>query len=157
MNFRNFLNTNIVIYSVKVSDLVIDDEYIVVKAEAAVVEIAEEITNSGIPDAVVVDDEGNVLGALDDFDIVSKVVAKKLDPLEVTAKDIMYAPPPVKLETEVKRAEEIMKEMKASMLPVVNNERKLLGVVTIMDVLEAREFEEIKSEGFFTSLKRLFS
>ncbi|MHA2029653.1 MAG: CBS domain-containing protein [Candidatus Kariarchaeaceae archaeon] len=139
-----------------VSDVEIEDEYVVVKASDTIYDVAQAISKAGIPDAVVLDEDETVLGALDDFDIVSKVLAVDKDHKTITAKDILYAPPPVKQTTSLKDAHEIMQELDATMLPVVDDEKKLLGVVTIMDVLEglAKEYENLN---FWGKLKKAFT
>ena len=43
---------------------------------------------------------------------------------------------PVKLETELKDAHAILQELEATMLPVVDEDNKLLGVLTILDVMD---------------------
>ena len=98
--------------------------------------LAKAIAKAGVPDAVILDENNQVLGVLDDYDIVSKVLAEEKDPKVVTAADIMYAPPPVKLETELSKVHEILTQLEASMLPVVDDDKKLLGVITIMDVFD---------------------
>ena len=59
-----------------VSDVEIDDEFITVKGSMTIIEISKEMARVGIPDAVVVDDDDKVLGAVDDYDIVSKCLAE---------------------------------------------------------------------------------
>ncbi|MHA2169274.1 MAG: CBS domain-containing protein [Candidatus Kariarchaeaceae archaeon] len=124
-----------------VDEVEIEDDYITVKETDSILEVAKAIAKAGIPDAVVVDNDNHALGALDDYDIVSKVIAMEKDPNELTAKDIMYAPPPVRKSTTLKETHEIMQQLEATMLPVVDEEKKLIGVVTIMDVLEGIAFE----------------
>jgi len=138
-----------------VSDVEIEDDYVVVKGSDTIYVVAQTIAKAGIPDAVVLDEDETVLGALDDFDIVSKVLAVDDDPKAVTAKEVMYAPPPVRTTTSLKDAYEMMQELDATMLPVVDDDKKLLGVLTVMDILEglSKEYENLS---FFGKLKRSF-
>ncbi len=119
-----------------VSKVQIDDDYITVNSDDTIIEVAKAIAKAGVPDAVILDAENNVLGVLDDYDIVSKVLAEEKDPRVITAAEIMYAPPPVKLDTPLEKVHEILTQLEASMLPVVDESNKLLGVITIMDVLD---------------------
>lgn len=135
-----------------VSKVQIDDEYITVNAKDTVIEVSKKMAKSGVPDAVVVDEKQYVLGVLDDYDIVSKVLAEDKDPLTVTAEEIMYAPPPVKLDTELSKVHEILTQLEASMLPVVDEEKKLLGVITIIDVLDGM----MENQGIFDRIKGMF-
>ena len=138
-----------------VGDVEIEDDYITVKNTDTILEVAKAIAASAIPDAVVLDENDKVVGALDDFDIVSKVIAVEKDHNKITAAEVMYAPPPVRTTTTLEEAHKIMQELDATMLPVVDDEIKLLGVVTIMDVLEglSGDFEKLS---FFGKLKLLF-
>ena len=121
----------------KVSELEFEDDYTVVEDSMTILEISRLIRDTGLPDIIVTDKKtGAVMGALDDFDIVSKVVAEERLPLETTAKDVMYSPPPVHPETDLKRVVEIIENLKINMLPVVDANKKLIGVITIADVLE---------------------
>jgi CBS domain-containing protein len=139
-----------------VSDVNYEDDYVVVKGSDSIYDVAQTISKAGIPDAVVLADDETVLGALDDFDIVSKVLAVDKDHKTTTAEEVMYAPPPVRPTTSLKDTHEIMQELDATMLPVVDEDKKLLGVVTIMDVLEglAKEYENLS---FWQKLKRAFT
>jgi magnesium transporter len=137
-----------------VSEVTIDDDYITVKVDDTVLQVAKAIAKAGVPDAIVLDKDGKALGALDDYDIISKAIAPEKDINTMTAKDIMYAPPPVKLDTNLEEVHKIMNELEATVLPVVDDERKLLGVITIMDVLEGQAAETDSS--FFGRLRALF-
>ena len=136
---------------VDVADIDYQDEFITVKGSMTISEVAKEIAKAGVPDAVVIDDKDKVLGALDDYDIVSKCLAEDHDPKTMKAEDIMYAPPPVKLTSDLNEVHETMQKLEATMLPVVDDENNLLGVVTIMDVLEGLN-QEHQQKGFFAKL-----
>ena len=130
---------NRVINQMKVRELSIEDEYFVVKANETVLDLAKKITDTGIPDAVVVDEENKVLGVTDDFDIVTKVVAQGKDPATVKVEEIMFQPPHVYEDTDLERVDKIMREFKASIVPVVNKEKQIIGVVTVFDLQEGME------------------
>ncbi len=138
----------------QVKDLEIDDEYITVHDTDTIVEVSKKMKQAGMPDAVVVDSEEKILGALDAYDIVSKVLAEETNPKEVSAKDIMYTPPIVTPDTPVRRVHEIMRELNVSLIPVSNNEEKLIGVVTILDVLDGLSIEEAKEKSWLGKLRR---
>ena len=136
-----------------VSDVEIDDEFITVKGSMTIIEISKEMARVGIPDAVVVDDDDKVLGAVDDYDIVSKCLAEEKDPMVLTAEEIMFSPPPIRIDTDLKAVHEMMQELEATMLPVTDTEKNLKGVVTLMDVLDGlgRERQSM------SLLQRIFS
>lgn len=137
-----------------VSEVTIDDDYITVKVDDTVLQVAKAIAKAGVPDAIVLDQDDKALGALDDYDIISKAIAPEKDINKMTAKDIMYAPPPVKLDTDLDEVHKIMNELEATVLPVVDDDRKLLGVITIMDVLEGKAAASDNS--FLGRLRALF-
>ena len=138
----------------QVKDLEIDDEYITVQDTDTIVEVSKKMKHAGMPDAVVVDSEEKILGALDAYDIVSKVLAEETNPKEVNARDIMYTPPIVTPDTPVRRVHEIMRELNVSLVPVSNNEEKLIGVVTILDVLDGLSIEEAREKSLLGKLRR---
>jgi len=112
--------------------LKIDDDYLVIGSNATVMQAAEKIRDSGIPDMVVVDDQKGVLGIASDFDICTKVVAAGRDPKTTKVTEAMYAIEPVSPTTTVIEAFKHLRKNKAPVVPVVG-EGKLLGVVTLMD------------------------
>ncbi len=125
----------------KVKDVEIDDDYVVVHNADSILDVAKKIAEAGIPDAVVLDADDKVVGSLDDYDIISKVIAPEMDLKSTTAADIMFVPPPVRLSTELEKVHEMMEKLEATALPVIDDDNKLLGVITIMDILEAEAFE----------------
>ena len=135
----------------KVSNVNIEDDYIVVDAKDNLVKVAKEMAKVGIPDAVVTKEDGSVLGALDDYDIVSKCLAEEKDPKNMTAEDIRYAGPKVKLYTDLTEVNNTLQSLRATILPVVDDDNKLLGVITINDVWEGMADEE-ETKGFFAKL-----
>lgn len=139
----------------KVSDVNIDDDFITVKQDDNVLKVAKTMATAGIPDAIVLDESNISLGALDDYDIISKVIAQEKNPKDVFAEDIMYAPPPVRLNTDLKRVHQIMQELEATILPVVDEDNKLIGVITIMDVLEGLAVEA-ESDSLWFKFKQFF-
>lgn len=117
-----------------VKDLVIDDEYGIIKSDATVVQAAQKMKELAIPDLVVLDTETDeVRGIIADFDIVQHVVAEGKDPAKEMVTSPMYQIEPVTLQTNVVDAFERMRDLQVNVVPVIE-EKKLLGVVTIQDV-----------------------
>jgi CBS domain-containing protein len=135
----------------KVNDVNIEDDHIVVNAKDNLIKVAQEMAKVGIPDAIVTKEDGSVLGALDDYDIVSKCIAEEKDPKEMTAEDVMYAGPKVKLDTDLSEVNKTLQSLRATVLPVVDDDNKLLGVITINDVWEGLADEE-ETKGFFAKM-----
>lgn len=116
-----------------VKDLVIDDEYGIIKSDASVKDAAKKMKEIGIPDLVVVDMKNDkVLGVIADFDIVQDIVAEGKDPEQVKVVEVMYIITPVTLETSVEEAFERMRDLQVNVVPVVKD-GKILGVCTVQD------------------------
>lgn len=116
-----------------VKDLVIEDDYDTITSKSMVKEAALMMKEKGIPDLVVLQDDGSILGIIADYDIVIGLVAsgKSGDSTKVT--ETMYRIEPVTLETPVQIAFNRMQELDVSAIPVCNANNKIIGVVTIAD------------------------
>jgi CBS domain-containing protein len=122
---------------VTIANLKIDDEYDTIK-DTTVVEASKKIKEKNIPDLVVIDDNEKVLGTISTYDIVTKIVAESKS-LETRVSEIMMKVKPFSLETKVVEAFDIMKIEQVEVVPVTDENKKLLGVVTVMDVYSALE------------------
>jgi len=116
-----------------VRDLVIDDQYGVIKSNASVQEAAKRMKELAVPDLVVVE-EGTekVLGVIADFDIVQNVVAEGTDCSNAKVISTMYTIEPVSLDTPVSLAFTRMQTLRVNVVPVVED-GKLVGVASIQD------------------------
>lgn len=123
---------------ITVGHLKIDDEYDIISNSATIVESARKMKEKNIPDLVVVDENNKVLGTVSTFDIVSKIVANNKSN-EGSIIDIMEKVAPFSLQTKVTTAFDQMKKNQIEVVPVTDEENKLLGVVTVMDVFSAIE------------------
>ncbi len=115
-----------------IKDLVIDDEYGVIKSDLSIQDAAKKMKELGVPDLVVTDESGNVIGVLADFDIVQDIVAEGKS-LDSKVTDAVVSIPPVSLETKVSDAFEQMQDLEVNVVPVLDKNKKLLGVATIQD------------------------
>lgn len=123
---------------VTIANLKIDDEYDTI-FDTTIIEASKKIKEKNIPDLVVIDEQSkNVLGTVSTFDIVTKIVANNKS-LETKVSEIMMKVKPFSLETKVTTAFEIMKQAQVEVVPVTDENNKLLGVVTVMDVFSALE------------------
>jgi CBS domain-containing protein len=116
-----------------VRDLVIDDQYGIIKSTATVQDAAKKMKQLGVPDLVVVE-EGTekVLGVIADFDIVQNAVAEGTDCSNASVISTMYTIDPVNLGTPVSVAFTRMQNLQVNVVPVVEDE-KLVGVASIQD------------------------
>jgi CBS domain-containing protein len=116
-----------------VRDLVIDDEYGIIKSNATIQDAAKKMKELGVPDLVVVEEDNQkVLGVIADFDIVQNAVAEGKDVKTEKVISTMYKITPVNLDTPVTDAFTRMRDLNVNVVPIVEKE-KLVGVCSIHD------------------------
>jgi CBS domain-containing protein len=119
-----------------------------VTPEATVWEAAELMRRRGVGDLVVVEDLKPV-GILTDRDIVLRVTAAGLSPLDVAVQEIMSAPPvTAPREMEIGEGIALMARHGIRRLPIVDEDGKLASILTLDDILllqldDAREVRNI--------------
>jgi CBS domain-containing protein len=81
-----------------------------------------------------------VIGIITDRDIINKTVAHGLNPLEMTAEEVMTTPViVVAMEMTINDCCLLMKEEKINSLPVVDKDEYCCGMITMRDIKETRE------------------
>lgn len=86
--------------------------------------------------SVIVVEEHKPVGVITDRDIVVKVVAAERDPKAVQAKELMVSPPAlININYDPLEVARIMRDRGVRRLPVVDENRHLLGIVTLDDLL----------------------
>lgn len=114
---------------------VCNGEVITVHPEATLLEAARLMLTRHVGSVIVVE-EHRPIGVITDRDIVMKVVAAERDPKVVQAREIMTANPAlVNINYDLLDATRIMRDRGLRRLPVVDENRHLLGIVTLDDVL----------------------
>ena len=121
----------------KVCECQIHDEYLTVSEEDSVLSIAKLFRNNrGIRHIMVVDEQQILKGIISLSDIVTKVVAENLDPSTVKARDVMETNVITVNENDtIDKVFMLMGKYKFIILPVVDSQRKLKGVISLHDVL----------------------
>ncbi len=119
--------------------------------------IAEIMVKRGIGSVIVVSSEEES-AMLTERDIMSKVVAKGLDPGETLARDIATKPlVTIREDATVWDAAELMSNHHIRRLPVVNTEGAIIGLITTRSVSDAlpviSRFPE--TEALMDSLRRM--
>ncbi len=109
--------------------------------ETSVLAAARQMRAAHVGDLVVtdeVDGDQEPLGIITDRDIVVEVVARELDPGKVPVKDVMRRPVVIANGSEeVARAIERMRAHGVRRVPIMGGERKLIGIVTLDDLVRA--------------------
>lgn len=103
---------------------------------ASVWESACVMTKAGCGSVLIVDTQGSLLGILTERDLMTRVLAKALDPKATLVCDVMTRNPHcVAPEMRVSNAVLIMIERGFRHLPVISSTGKILGVFSVRDAL----------------------
>lgn len=115
---------------------------------------ARRMNSRNVGTLMVLDEYSRPVGILTDRDLAIRVVGKGLDSLETVVRDVMSkAPDSVHEDTPIETALSHMRAGPFRRLPVVDHDGKLVGLVSLDDILDllSEEFVEIgqlvKSEG----------
>jgi len=93
-------------------------------------EVAERMIKNAVNHIIVVDDEDYLKGIVTSWDVTKAVAEKKRRLREVIVRNVVTAYPTDTVEEAARR----MKKYDISALPVVNREKKVLGIVTAEDI-----------------------
>lgn len=100
--------------------------------------IAARMHQAGIDCAPVLDDHGRLLGLVTARDFALEVVGKGLDPATTSVRDVMQRDvATVLLDASAEQALSLMREHRTQRLLVLDDHRKLLGMVWLYDIAEA--------------------
>jgi CBS domain-containing protein len=103
---------------------------------ASVWEAACAMTRANCGSILIMEPPDKLLGILTERDLMTRVVARALDPKKTPASEVMTAHPIcVAPETKVSDAVLIMLERGFRHLPIVGPDRKILGVFSVRDAL----------------------
>jgi CBS domain-containing protein len=116
-----------------------DPEAAAVPVEASVADAIRKMLDYHVGAVGVVDQEGRVAGIFTERDVLRKLSLTKLDPEVTLVRDLMTTP--VEMATQATGPGEAMATMVERHfrhLPVVNDDGKLLGILSIRNLLEWR-------------------
>ncbi|PKO59117.1 MAG: signal transduction protein [Betaproteobacteria bacterium HGW-Betaproteobacteria-18] len=112
---------------------------------ATVYSAACVMTHANCGSVLVIDTSSTLLGIVTERDLMTRVVAKALDPASTTVADIMTRSPHcVGPETKVADAVLIMIERGFRHLPIVSEAKKIMGVFSVRDAMP-REVQAAQS------------
>lgn len=135
----------------QISDLIEGQTLTVIEPEWTVRTAAQRMTERNIG-AVAVVDSGALKGVFSERDIMSRVVARGLDPDQtnvssVMTKDIVVADPDEHVDDAIRK----MHSIGSRHLPVVHN-GKLVGMLSIRDLLEVDDAQQRARATFLKEL-----
>jgi len=103
---------------------------------ASIYDAACVMTRANCGSVLVIDGSNALLGIVTERDLMTRVIAKKVDPAKTPVSDIMTRNPRcVPPETKVADAVLIMIECGFRHLPIVTAENKILGVFSVRDAM----------------------
>jgi CBS domain-containing protein len=106
----------------------------VIKADDTVLKAAETLARKDIG-ALPVEKDDRLIGMLTDRDIVVRVVAGGRDPKKTRVEEVVSPEPKYCYEDEdVKHVAENMNQLLVRRLPVMNRDKRLVGIVSIEDI-----------------------
>lgn len=117
------------------------------KADESVQAAGQRMGTRGVGTLVVLDGGRHPVGILTDRDLAVRVVGQGLQPSEVTVGEVMSSEvQTIHERTEIEEALTTMRAKAVRRLPIVGDTGKLLGVVSLDDILAhlAHEFSDLK-------------
>jgi CBS domain-containing protein len=107
-----------------------------VSPRATVGDAAREMSVQGVGAIVVISDDGRPLGIVTDRDLVVRVMAEGRDPEKVTVEETMTRGTAfLSHDSTLQEATEIMRDIGLRRLPLVDDEGKVDGMVSLDDVV----------------------
>jgi CBS domain-containing protein len=119
--------------ALKVEDLMVRN-LITIESDSSVKQAAESMNKYEIG-CLIVCKKGHAVGIITERDLLKRVVAKAKDVKTTRVKEIMSSPlTTVKPATEVEEAVKLMFQTKIKKLPVINDKKHPIGLVTSTDI-----------------------
>lgn len=104
-------------------------------SEATCAEAARRMKRQNIG-SIVIEEDGAPIGILTDRDITVRLVAEELEAATVTVGRVMSAfPVYLTPDRDLRAALEVMVEMRVRRLPAVNAQGRVIGIVSLDDIL----------------------
>ena len=114
--------------------------------DESVVTVAQRMHQRAVGTLVIVNQSSQVVGIVSDRDLMARVLARGLNPCDTAVHEVMtIAPKTVLEEASIESALLIMRTGKFRRLPIVDRNTKLIGLITLDDILMllSEEFAQI--------------
>lgn len=103
---------------------------------ASAADVADSMAESGVGSVVVTEQEGRPVGIVTDRDLVVRVLARDVDPVAVTAADVMTEDPEtIPSDSGVFESTQAFSRAGVRRLPLVDGNGLLVGIVSLSDVM----------------------
>ncbi|MGJ7900970.1 CBS domain-containing protein [Lysobacter sp. 1R34A] len=110
-------------------------------------EVARMMLDHDVGEIPIVDENGMPVGVVTDRDIVVRLVAHGQDPTQVAAHECMTSPAlTIPLDSDVKDCAELMMREQIRRVPVVDDDGRLCGMVSLADLEREQSLRSIKAE-----------
>jgi CBS domain-containing protein len=129
----------------KVKDLM-TKKVITVSKNEKLSEVAELFCKYDIGFVVVINSERDVLGVVTDRDIIVRGLAKGMSGEDLVEKVMTPVSVEIHKDENVRRALEMMGEYQIRRLVVINDEKKLCGVISLADLARGRYTNKLVNE-----------
>jgi CBS domain-containing protein len=107
---------------------------------------ADRMAVRNVGSLVIIDEDRHPIGILTDRDLAVHVVGEGRDPIATLVGEVMTEEPrTIRESVPIEDALAMMRSLEVRRLPVVDSRRKLVGIVSVDDILSllAEEFREI--------------
>jgi CBS domain-containing protein len=109
---------------------------VIISPNENVVECAKKMIAEGVG-SLIVSENDKLKGIITEKDLIEKVLSKNLDGKNIPASKVMTSITiTIDPEQDIMHAINMMNEKKVRRLPVINKEGKLLGLITVHDILK---------------------
>lgn len=114
----------------------VSDKVFTTSPTANIKSVSQTLTNKGVG-ALPVLSNGKLVGIISERDMVTKVIAKGLNPLHTLVVDVMTSNPTIVFpDYDLEECLDLMERGRFRHLPVIDN-HKLIGMISIRDILVA--------------------
>lgn len=109
---------------------------VIVNPVNSIEECAKKMLKEGVG-SLIIEENGRLKGIVTEKDFLERVVAKNLNPKKTPISRIMSAiAVAIEPEKDIMEAIKLMNEKKVRRLPVIDRDYKLLGILTVSDILK---------------------
>jgi signal-transduction protein with cAMP-binding, CBS, and nucleotidyltransferase domain len=128
-----------------------------VRQEANAVTAAEVMRDASVGDVIVVGDDGRLTGIVTDRDLAVRVIAAGRDPETVVIADVCTPDPiTIGIMATPKEAEDLMRAHLIHRLPVVDDDRRPMGLLALEDLAATTYVDDDEVVAVFRSIARAY-